>query len=416
MKFQNEKGNSMLSFMSSDVKRNQDSHLIEPIDITLGGEQRKPFINFVNKILDVENLIVLAGSGTSLTFNIEGHDRIAPGMWDLWEACRKNNTELFKNVLEIIDYDKAQVSRYQDGRAKDDIELLLSLCDSNISIGRLDPYEHAKVKGFMRSAKEIILKETSFTDNVDTTSWLAHNKFINIMGRRSIKQSRLKLFTTNYDLAFETASSNVGFVLIDGFDFSNPSRFNPMWFQYDIVHRGSNNDKSISFLPNILQLYKIHGSIDWKIVDGYIQKSLDPKKEPVFIYPSSNKYQSSYNSPYLEMMSAFLASVQKPKTAILVVGFGFNDKHINNAITMALRTNPEFMIMVATKDPFSSVGNFNKEMRELLTRSINNGDSRISMVDATFDDFVGMLPERRNESPEEELLKAFSIIASSINK
>jgi hypothetical protein len=163
-------------------------------------------------------------------------------------------------------------------------------------------------------------------------------------------------------------------------------------------------------------LYKIHGSIDWKIVDGYIQKSLDPKKEPVFIYPSSNKYQSSYNSPYLEMMSAFLSSVQKPKTAILVVGFGFNDKHINNAITMALRTNPEFMIMVATKDPFSSVSSFNKEMRDLLIKSINNGDSRISLVDATFDDFVGMLPERRNESPEEELLKAFSIIASSINK
>jgi len=36
------------------------------------------------------------------------------------------------------------------------------------------------------------------------------------VGRRSAQQQRLKLFTTNYDLAFEHAASNTGFVVIDG--------------------------------------------------------------------------------------------------------------------------------------------------------------------------------------------------------
>ncbi|MFN2995714.1 SIR2 family protein [Serratia plymuthica] len=406
----------MIKFISSDVKRNGKTQLIEPIEITIDGEERKVFNVFINKVMDVENLIVLAGSGTSLTFNKENEERVAPSMWDLWEACRKSNIDLFKKILDIIEYDKAQVVRNVDGSAKQDIELLLSLCDSNLSIGRLTPDDLANVSAFMRGAKKVILEETSFTDKVDMDSWSPHNKFINILGRRSIKQNRLKLFTTNYDVAFEYAASNIGFIIIDGFDYSNPSRFNPMWFQYDIVHRGNSNDKAVSFLPNIMQLYKIHGSIDWKVIDGYIQKSTDSNKEPVFIYPSSTKYQSSYNSPYLEMMSSFLSAVQKPKTAIIVVGFGFNDKHINNAITMALRTNPEFMLMVATKDPFSEKSNFNKSMKDLFIKSINNGDSRIAMVDSTFSDFVNHLPERRNISPEEEILKAFSVISSTMNK
>lgn len=129
--------------------------------------------------------------------------------------------------------------------------------------------------------------------------------------------------------------------------------------------------------------------------------------EPVFIYPSSTKYQTSYDSPYLDMIAAFLEALQKPKTALICIGFGFNDKHINNAITMALRTNPEIMIMAATKDPFNPSGSFNPAIRELFMKAIEAGDSRIAMIDCTFDAFASLLPQRHKTSPEETLLKTF---------
>ena len=117
----------------------------------------------------------------------------------------------------------------------------------------------------------------------------------------------------------------------------------------------------------------------------------------LFIYPSSTKYQSSYNSPYLDMMSAFLNVLQKPKTALICIGFGFNDDHLNNAITMALRTNPEIMLMVVTLDLFDENKSFNSNIRKFLLNLINGNDSRIMLVDSAFSEFVDIFfSDRRN--------------------
>ena len=113
------------------------------------------------------------------------------------------------------------------------------------------------------------------------------------------------------------------------------------------------------------------------------------------------------------MMAAFLEAIQKPRTALLCVGFGFNDKHINNAITMALRTNPEFMVMAATKAPFKKDGTFNAEIRTQFMKAIQTGDSRLALADCTFETLTNLLPNRHKPSPEENLLKMFEKIIAT---
>jgi uncharacterized NAD(P)/FAD-binding protein YdhS len=54
---------------------------------------------------------------------------------------------------------------------------------------------------------------------------------------------------------------------------------------------------------------------------------------------------------------------------------------------MALRTNPEFMLMVATKEPFNENASFNRDIRQLLLAAVNQGDGRIAIVDSTFEQF-----------------------------
>ncbi|WP_242365591.1 SIR2 family protein [Yersinia enterocolitica] len=410
-----------ISFISSDIKKSQPSNKVEPVELDLNSkdldEELAPFYRFINKILDTENLIILAGSGTSLTFNKRSRHPVAPSMWHLWEGCQKGDKQLFELVLSATKYNNLQHEKDENGIVKPDIELLLSLCDSSLAVGNLSAQRTNQVKRFLDKAKDIILSKTNFTERIqDSTDWFSHNKFIRAVARRSAQQQRLKLFTTNYDLAFEQAASNVGFVVIDGFEFSNPSYFNPMWFNYDIVNRRHSKNSDGAYIPNVLQLYKMHGSVDWRKVNGRVRKlGADSQRgEPVFIYPSSSKYQTSYDSPYLDMMASFLETVKQPKTAILCLGFGFNDKHINNALTMALRTNPEFMLMVATKDPFNAVGSFNQEIRKLLMEAINQGDGRIAMVDSTFEQFASLLPERRSMTPEDELFKAFEKITANM--
>lgn len=412
-----------IRFLSSDLKKNSISNEREPIEIVLSSdnldEELAPFYRFTNKILDTDNLVILAGSGTSLTFNKQskkGAPPIAPSMWHLWDYCQKADKNLFDLTLKATNYDILQKQREKNGKAKPDIELLLSLCESSLAVGNLSNQRVNQVSRFLEHAKQIILEKTSFTEAIQEPEWASHDKFMRALGRRSVQQQRLKLFTTNYDLAFEQAASNTGFVVIDGFEYSNPSYFNPMWFNYDIVNRSHSKNSEGAYIPNVFQLYKMHGSVDWRKVNGRVRKLGADSQigEPVFIYPSSSKYQTSYDSPYLDMMTSFLEVVKQPRTAVLCLGFGFNDKHINNALTMALRTNPEFMFMVATKDPFNVSGSFNAEIRNLLTAAINQGDGRIAIVDSTFEQFSNLLPERRSTTPEDELFKAFEKITASL--
>lgn len=335
-------------------------------------------------------------------------------MGDLWNACKSFDENLFKDIKHIVNYTKV-ADKWSDGELKKDIELLLSLCDAYLPLNNLSESRTKRIQKFLNQAKKIILEETNFIHKVEKNSWASHNTFIRTLRKRSPKQKRLQLFTTNYDLAFETAASNMGFIVIDGFEFSKPQRFNPAWYNYDIVNRTQASEKGGAYLSNIIHLYKMHGSVDWTRTEQGVYKKdsiLSEKTEPVFIYPSSAKYQNSYDSPYLDMMAAFLEAVQKPKTAVLCVGFGFNDKHINNAITMALRTNPELMLMIATKNPFDKNSSFNPEIKQQFMRAIDSGDSRIAIIDCTFNTLAELLPNRHIESPEEALLTVFEKILS----
>lgn len=412
-----------MKIYSKDTIKNGKTY----IELTDDNEKAQYFGSYINKILDVENLIILAGSGTSLTFNNTEETKIAPSMQDLWDLCKTGYEHGFDDILALTNYEKLQEVKIDTdvgaGKIfKPDIELLLSICDSIIALDSLKEDDKNKIQNFVKTAKNTILRATDFTKKIKEEGWKTHNKFIRIFSRRGIKQKRLKLFTTNYDLAFETASSNTGTIIIDGFEYANPSYFNPMWFSYDIVNRRLTQDRVAGYIPNVMQLYKIHGSIDWFKIQGRVGKitgtsllNIDQSYDPVFIYSDINKFQKSYESPYLDMMSAFLSALQQPKTALLCLGFGFNNKYINDAITMALRTNPDFMLMVGTRNISKYRSSINSQIKKLLETSIEQGDGRIALVDATFEEFVNAIPERAISSPEEQLFGKFENVLSLIN-
>lgn len=357
----------------------------------------------LNRLVDAENLIVLAGSGTSLSLNTSA-SRYAPSMYDLWVACRDSDKERFEKVLSTVEYSSLQSRVDELGEPAEDIELLLSLCESWLITAPND----TDLRSFVTDAKEVILGRTSFVNSVPPDRWGDHERLLRYLGRRGEKQQRLKIFTTNYDLAFEVAASRTGFIPIDGFDFADPGAFNPMWFSYDIVTRAESG-RPPSYIPNVYHLYKLHGSVNWRIGAHGLKKTSDASYgRPVFIYPSRGKYQASYEPPYLDMVSSFLAELRKQNTAVLCVGFGFNDSHLNNAILLALRTNPSLSLFVATLDLFRPAGSFNGDVRELLEHAIEAGDSRVGLFGGSFAALVNRLPSRREESPEDALAKFFS--------
>ena len=173
-----------------------------------------------------------------------------------------------------------------------------------------------------------------------------HQDFIRKVTARKPSEPRVQLYTTNYDTLFEQAAQKMNFTIIDGFSFSYPRIFNGANFNHDIVFREHTRVKQEeSFIPNVIQLFKLHGSIDWeKVGDNIYQK--ESTEYPCIIYPASEKYESSYEQPYFEMMSHLQTTLRKEGTLLIVAGFGFQDKHIQNAIKEAVFQNPNFHLLI----------------------------------------------------------------------
>src|SRR5690606_15839517 len=138
------------------------------------------------------------------------------------------------------------------------------------------------------------------------------------------RDSRLKLFTTNYDVCFETAAGKQGLISLDGFSFTQPRFFDPRFYSYDIVRRSPNADDFGTPLEGVFQLYKLHGSVNWERSGEAIVATDSATADNVcMIFPAAGKYQQSYIQPHLELMSQYLSSLREPNTCLIAIGYGF---------------------------------------------------------------------------------------------
>jgi SIR2-like domain len=143
-------------------------------------------------------------------------------------------------------------------------------------------------------------------------------------------------------------------------------------------------------------MYKIHGSIDWELCGSQIVKSPTPVK-PIIIYPRNTKFEASYDQPFIEMMSRFQLGLRQPNTGLLIVGFGFNDRHIWQPIMSAVRSNVNLKAVVV--DP--GLADTCKEPVKEIENLIRKGDSRLVLLAAGFEDLVMILPDLVASTEEE---------------
>lgn len=330
-----------------------------------------------------KNLIVLTGLGTSLCVKDGDGNVKAPTMGALWQAVQ----ETYEAVVEGRPTwaEVRQIARHPENSR--DIEELLSRAKIAESF-ETGEAQH-KIGRFIADAERIIREKVDFLGpNEELPS---HESFLRRLARRSVRRERLKLFTTNYDLCFEHAAQRTGFVVMDGFTFSQPSTFDPMHFAYDIVRRGSEPDAP-DFIENLYQLYKVHGSIDWELDDASNKINKKPGTDkPLLIYPRSTKYEMAFAQPYLEMISSFQSAIRQRDTGLLIVGFGFNDNHIAEPILAAVETN--LSLKVVTISPGMQEASATNPHLSKIAGLIDRGDARLSMIGATFEEIVPTIPD-----------------------
>ncbi|HXN25279.1 MAG TPA: SIR2 family protein [Candidatus Dormibacteraeota bacterium] len=335
----------------------------------------------LTEILLSENLVMLAGLGTTLYVKDGSGKPVAPTMGKLWDESITIAGEGFGAL-------KAHV-KYATPPEGDNIELLLSHCQL---AQRFDP--SAEVAKFVESAEALIVKRCRFVNSESNLTF--HESFLRKVARRNPRKPRLKLFTTNYDIAFETAASHARFIAVDGFSHTHPQEFDGSHFNYDFVLRSQDRDVP-DYLANVFHLYKLHGSVDWELDRSQVMKRPSPTK-PLIIYPRLSKFESSYDQPFIELMSRFQLSLREPNTGLLVLGFGLDDQHIVQPIMSAIRANVG--LKAAIVDP--ALKGSKKEPVAAIQSLIQNGDWRLALVNAKFEDVVPLLPDLVKETEAEQ--------------
>lgn len=346
----------------------------------------------LSRSLQLPNLAFFAGSGTSL------EEPNGPSMWHLWVKCMFEGgenrgiepesdqlSEQAKTVCNMVQYSEFD---------KPNIEHFLSACDAFLTVF---PQEQT-VRNFLNSCKKEILNACSSFLSSSDSDISAYKELLRKLARRRTRDPRLKVFTTNYDMCFETASSELGMMVVDGFSYTRSRRFDGQYFNYDVVNRASEEH---SFIQGVIQLYKLHGSVSWQRVGQDIYEVQAPSPESAcLVYPAKGKYQQAFIQPHLELLSRYLEFLRQPNACLVVSGFGFNDDHLSEPILSAIKSNPSLKLVITDFAACEQTKTGSRYWKELESCG---GD--VTFINASFKQLAKLIPNLKALSPAEQLGK-----------
>ena len=171
----------------------------------------------------------------------------------------------------------------------------------------------------------------------------------------------LNIVTTNYDRVLEYTMSYKGISFTDGFEGKILSSFDENLFQK----------------KSIVNLIKVHGSLNWFNVDGEIRylNNISTEHQPQIIAPGRNKFEEAYNSPYRELIQKADNAI-KEASSFLVVGFGFNDKHLTPRIRTQIKKGIP-IVLITKKVTESTLIEIKGAKKYLLFEELDDTTTRV---------------------------------------
>ena len=138
----------------------------------------------------------------------------------------------------------------------------------------------------------------------------------------------VEIYTTNYDLLFESALERAKTPYFDGFSGSKSAFFDPSSI--------SKND-----LPSRwVRLWKLHGSIGWESNDAGEIVRVPSSTNANMVYPSHIKYDQTQAAPFSSLFERLKDFLNEPDAFLMSSGFSYADAHISSKILECLLANP----------------------------------------------------------------------------
>lgn len=316
----------------------------------------------LNSILHTkfDNIVLLAGAGASVVVENDGINNsfgktVAMIARDIFNQLNEGS-DIYSLVQlsKIIDFGNITKKITDDNNGETEIlSENFNLEDFLSSLQHYAPYvkkEKVKYEKSLNTILEIIKKNTDYSYDRNK---LKHGAILNLLIKKIKSPNKLSVVTTNYDTLFEEAGANLNYIVFDGFNFVEDSKFESDIFDWNLIREVPIMKTSeLEYRDKVFNLIKIHGSLTWERGnDGNIYRkkkdAINNVNNTVMIFPSSDKYAQSYQEPYFELFTKFQELLKKQNTLLITTGFSFSDNHISKMITQAIKNNSSLTVVVS---------------------------------------------------------------------
>lgn len=371
-------------------------------------------LHFLNR--DYSNVVLLVGAGASVVSeNNVVNNRYGKTMCDIaWKIfsklygnpplkgflpisyAKKFLPENIRNTITDATFKKMRSEKF---------DFPLEEYISNLNLYIEDAEKNGKSVRYPSLAQAKKLKKLILLEIIDAVDYqyngnmpFKHNQVIlKLLKFKHSSSQKIMVVTTNYDLAIEKSLENDDFTIFDGFEFGENGKFNDDMFEWVLSKEVNNiNTKEVIYKKHVIDLLKIHGSIDWiKKDEKIVRSSIDDVKNSIkneensfkMIFPSSNKYAQSYEEPYFDLMTRFQSKLRQPNTLLVTAGFSFGDNHISRMVINAIKHNPSLNCLITdfniqefnSNNKPDNVNNNWYELDKLRDRGYNIGFLKTTM-------------------------------------
>jgi hypothetical protein len=297
------------------------------------------FQKFAEEVLS-KNPVIVVGSGTSCGAGISGMGALG--------------NYLIQNI-SIDDFDENDMEKWDVFKEK--MSEQLGLEEVLQSIGNVsDRFTNSIVQTtwncILTDEKEPFMRIANGEDIIGFTRLFRRYK--------SSTNDCINVITTNYDHLIEISAAIENWEVWDGFGngiLSRPMDYSIFKSRMKRLIRGG----SKPLFDNIkhVKIYKPHGSLCWfkqtdnsfvkipSISSDYLNNMNSVGMRPVIVTPGIGKYLETHYEPYNNVMAEMKNSIQDAK-AMIFLGFGFNDIHIQASFQSVLR-NVNIPKLIATR-------------------------------------------------------------------
>jgi NAD-dependent SIR2 family protein deacetylase len=296
--------------------------------------------------------LIILGSGASVPFKL-------PSMWVLGEHIKNsisftetNDQNQFKEFIK--EFDKTG-----------DLETTLTKLQlrENVLSAIVNKTWELVNKADLEAYEFFINKRSDFP----LSKLIEH--FLDTAGKK------VSIITTNYDRLAEYASSLAKAIICTGYSqnlighFSNSIQ--------------SNNLASLKGYKGQVNIWKVHGSLDWfkSKEDENIQlpnrQNIPQDYSPLIVTPGLSKYSETHNEPYRTIFTQADSEIEQAN-GFLCIGYGFNDIHVQPKLITQIKNNKPIIVITKELTPKTKQSIIDNNCKNyMLIEEANSKDTRI---------------------------------------